>query len=864
MSLIQIDPLGWLPDSFKQQIIDTVVTFVADQAEKVLGDEAVQTLRRLRSDAPFQQAVDQGLKEATDRFVREYLAEDEDLVTAIARDRDFWKAESVRQALLEIIRHPGVHLTEERTTLAQGFVDVLRQRVNRERVDRAVTFYLRCVAESLWHLEPLRPIYELQMQRMSVERATEMVLEMRGMRTDVRRAMVALVQAVGEQQKLMTAPDKLALPEPKRVYHNLPQPDYGTFIGREQELRQVHWLLSPESRHFLVTIDGIGGIGKSALALEVAHRYLRDYDRLPEEERFDAIIWTSAKSSVLTADGIAPRQQVTRTLEDIYTTISVTLEREDITRAPSDEQDELVRRALTRQRTLLIVDNLETVDDERVNAFLRELPSPTKAIVTTRHRIDVAYPVRLAGMPKEDGLALVAQECAKKDVALTEAESDKLYDRTGGVPLAIVWSVAQMGYGHSVEAVLRRLGQPTSDIARFCFEGAVGHIRGKPAYKLLMALSLFATDASREALGCVADLPELDRDEGLVELEGLSLVNKRQDRFAFLPLTKAFASQELANNIDFGVTAGRRWVDYLKELCPGADSEYYWRYTSYAFYEEGFNILEAIRWSYSYGTAEDVFVLVSAAYDYLEVTGRWNEIQVLCRQALDLARSVQNPIAIARLANIWGWILLQWGNYQEAKSMFLEALAQYQLVGNREGESVTLQHLSSVYRKLGVFDRAKELDDQAWGIAEDLRVGDLKALINVSFGKLARDMGDWELAWIYFATVRDWFEERAEQTPRDEPLARSTWGHLAIVAYHLGRPLEAKELCLKSLEFFETYGTKGYLATLKHRLALAEEALGECEAALEHAREAVDWFDRLGMKPDYAEAEILLQRLQGS
>ena len=865
MSLIQVDLVGWLPDSLKQQVIDSVVTFVAKQAEKAGRDDVSQALKRLRSDAGFQDAVDRGLKEATDRFVREYTVEDEDLMAAIARDPDFWKAESVRQTLLEIVRHPGVYLAEERMTLARNFADVLCQRVNRERVDRAVTFYLRCVAESLWHLEPLRPVYELQMQRLSVERATQMVRELRGMRADVQGAMVALVQAIGEQQKLLAAPDRLVLPEPKKVYHKLPQPDYGRFIGREKELAQVHRILRPypHSQHALVTIDGIGGIGKSALALEVAHRYLRDYERLPEEERFKAIIWTSAKAAVLTADGIAPRQQITRTLEDIYATISVTLEREDITRARPEDQDELVTRALTQQRTLLIVDNLETVDDERVNAFLRELPAPTKAIVTTRHRIDVAYPVRLTGMPKKDGLALIAQECAKRGVTLVEAEAEKLYDRTGGVPLAIVWSVAQMGYGYAVEPVLRRLGQPTSDIARFCFEGALERIRGKPAHKLLMALSLFATDASREALGYVADLPELDRDEGLVELEGLSLVNKREDRFVFLPLTKAFALAELIGQPDFEMKTGRRWVNYLKELCKGADSEYYWRYVSYAFYDEGLNILEAIQWSYEHGTAEDVFVLFSAAYDYLEFTGRWSEILALGSKALSLARSIQNPIAIARLANTMGWILGQRGEYQKAKSRFLEALTQYQqVVGNREGESVTLQHLSAIYRKMGVFDKAKELCSQAWSIAENLDTGDLKALIKTEYGKLARDVGDWELAWKYFSEVRDWFEERVEQTPRDESLARSTWGHLAIVAYHLGRPQEAKELSLKSLEFFEARGTKGYLATLKYRLSLAEEALGEYEAALKHAREAVDWFDRLGMKPDYVEARTLLERLE--
>jgi tetratricopeptide (TPR) repeat protein len=862
MSFIQIDPLGWIPDRTKQQIIDSIVTFVAEQAEKVRGKRVSRTLRKLRSDAAFQKAVDQGLKEATERFVREYMIEDEDLVAAITHDSDFWKHESVRQALLEIIKHPGILLAEEQLTVARSFVDVLQQRVNRDRVDRAVTFYLRCVAEALWHLEPIRPIYELQMQRMSVDRATEMVQELRGVRADVRQAMAALVQAIGEQQKALPGPTELMLPEPKRVCHNLPQPDYGVFIGREEELAQVHQLLAPASRHFLVTIDGIGGIGKSALALEVAHRYLRDYHRLLPEERFDAIIWASAKSSVLTAEGITSRPQVARTLSDIYTTIAVTLEQADITRARPEEQDELITRALTRQRTLLIVDNLETVDDERVNAFLRQLPAPTKAIVTTRHRIDAAYPVRLAEMPQDDGLALIAQECERKGVELALSSAERLYKRTGGVPLAIVWSVAQMGAGYGIRAVLRRLGAPTSDVTRFCFEGSVRLIRDKPAHKLLMALTLFVPSGSREALGYVADLPELDRDDGLVELEKLSLVNKQADRFVLLPLTKVFASAELDEHQDFRETATRRWVAYLKELYPVAESEYYWRYRSYVFLDEGANILEAIEWSYDQGTAEDVFLLSQAANDYLDQLGDWKGIVSLCGRALSLARTVRNPIATARFAMMVGWIYRQWGEYDEATPYFLEALEQYREIGNLEGESIALHHLGSIHRKREEFDRAAELIEQAWKIAEDLGIGDLQALIRTDQGKLARSLGDWETAWEHFVAVRNWFEEHTEQVPRDEVLARSIWGHIASVEYYLGRPQEAKELCLKSLDFFEERGTKGFLATLKYRLALAEEALGDLEAARQHAKEAVDWFDRLGMKPDLAEAQPLLERLE--
>jgi len=66
--------------------------------------------------------------------------------------------------------------------------------------------------------------------------------------------------------------------------------------------------------------------------------------------------------------------------------------------------------------------NLETIDEEELLAFLHELPDPTMAIVTTRHRIDVARPVRLTGMPYEDALTLIGQEAARKDVSLTADE----------------------------------------------------------------------------------------------------------------------------------------------------------------------------------------------------------------------------------------------------------------------------------------------------------------------------------------------------------------------------------------------------------------------------------------------------------
>src|SRR5690606_38517610 len=78
---------------------------------------------------------------------------------------------------------------------------------------------------------------------------------------------------------------------------NLPRRPY--FVGREPEMQTILQSLNPNSRTFIVGIEGIGGVGKSALAIEVSYRCI-------EAELFESVIWISAKESVLTLHGIEP------------------------------------------------------------------------------------------------------------------------------------------------------------------------------------------------------------------------------------------------------------------------------------------------------------------------------------------------------------------------------------------------------------------------------------------------------------------------------------------------------------------------------------------------------------------------------
>ncbi|MCA9978354.1 MAG: tetratricopeptide repeat protein, partial [Anaerolineales bacterium] len=511
--------------------------------------------------------------------------------------------------------------------------------------------------------------------------------------------------------------------------------------------------------------------------------------QLPHAEQFEAIIWVSAKRTTLTGEGISKRHQHISTLTDIYRAIAIALEREDLIRSQPETQAELIRQALIRQRTLLIIDNLETIDDVVVNSFIKELPIPTKAIITTRHRISMASPIRLVGMPWADAQRLIEHESAKKGVSLSTTEVNRLYKRTGGVPLAIVWSIAQMGFGYGIENVLTRLGNATNDVARFCFEGTVEQLRGHPAHQLLMACAIFTNDVSRKGLEQATHLPILDQEDGLVQLERLSLINKKGNRFSLMPLTRTFALAEMVNYHESEKQIRQNWLAYLAELCQEPIGEYFWRYRDHAFYEEGELVLESLDWAYDYGNIDVIFLLSRAAYDYLEVIGDWNSILTYVDRALTLAESISDRfVDRARFANTLGWVNYQQGNYDKAQRWYDIAFDNYKQAENKVGVAITWQHRSSIARKLKDFKKAKSLNDQAWQIATDLNDGDLQALIETNYGKLARDMGNWILAWEHFDNVRKYFEERVSESPRDEPLARSTWGHLAIVAVHLGQP----------------------------------------------------------------------------
>jgi tetratricopeptide (TPR) repeat protein len=651
--------------------------------------------------------------------------------------------------------------------------------------------------------------------------------------------------------------------------HNLPSRDYEHYVGRQKELGEIYRLLGPRSRTVVVTIDGIGGIGKSALALETAYSFLERYADLLVDERFEAIVWISAKQSYLTANGIRERRQVFRTLEDVFAAIARVLDYPAITRAPTEEQRDIVDQVLREQRTLLILDNLETVDDENLLDFLRELPEPTKALITTRHRIDVARTIRLTGMQYVDALALIAQEAARKEVTLTADEQEQFWLRTGGVPLAIVWSTGLMGLGGSVGSVLRRLGSGQSDITHFCFEESVAQIRGRDAYTLLLALVLFDASVSRLMLGQVAGIgaDEFGRDVGLEELLRLSIINKDGELFNLLPLTRSFVLEEFLRQRELEDILRERWARYLMELAiPYGGLHWRWR-DRQSLLLQGKHFITLANWAQQAMRPEVLLTVLPALAYYYDLIGQWTELLHIGQVGIEFARLTGEMENIMFIEHYIGWILSHQGRHQEAESYTIDALNLAQKLDDPTWKCSALQSYSQVLRRRGAYDLARKVCHEELELLDevpDLQRAYVRADIEYELGKVERDTGNWQAAKSHFLAARNIFRHDDENPVFNIEFAWGLLGNLGLIAYQEGEFEQARQYYYQCLSAYRETGGKGDVATLLIRIAALEERLSNGSKALALVHEALEWIRKLGMVQEWAEADALLARLSSA
>src|SRR5215207_6134538 len=177
--------------------------------------------------------------------------------------------------------------------------------------------------------------------------------------------------------------------EKSNLLASLPRRPY--FVGREEEIKTILQSLQPNSRTFIIGIEGIGGVGKSTLAIEVSYRCI-------ENDLFESVIWISAKEFTLTLHGIEPVMPEAKTLSDILITIGTSLGNPTIGNLSIQEQIKRAYSLLSRRTTLLVLDNFASLsrnEQREIIDFLRRSPITLKVVITSRERISEGQIIRL-------------------------------------------------------------------------------------------------------------------------------------------------------------------------------------------------------------------------------------------------------------------------------------------------------------------------------------------------------------------------------------------------------------------------------------------------------------------------------------
>lgn len=651
---------------------------------------------------------------------------------------------------------------------------------------------------------------------------------------------------------------------PTTIPDNLPR-YHDVFVGRKQEIKTCLEALSPEERGWGVTIDGIGGMGKTALALEVAHL-------TREKAMFDAYLFASAKTTWLSPEGVRSETLALSSLDSFCREFAKGLRLVDIEKiTDATERRRALLDALRGRRALLIWDNLETLNNDERNMiaeFLRKLPSPNKAIVTSRRRTgESAITIRLDHLTETEAEKLITEKGRKNPRLAQQLKATKpevltaLYEATGGNPLILDWTLGQVAHkGCSIRVALERLqdAAKSSDLYGFLFADAAQTLKSNDR-RVLSALSVFSTPAKVPALADVTGLVVNEIELSLEKLVTLSLVNDLDgERYSLHPLTRAYIRVSINNinilepqplHIDIASQrkALRYWVDYAQRY--GGEGKH--DYKTYHKLEAEWQNLEGVAITLREmagisGTVKDreaaqmLIDLEHALWKFLLFRGYWDELVRLSEWRYQAGKALDKWSDAGWGADHVAWIYYYRQETEKAAIWLDKMREMMERGGSRRDQAVTIRLQGLIAAQRQDWKEAEYLYQEAIAIYRDLGKEDDEAIALNDLGGIMRLQGNYDQAELYYQQGLAIAQKLGLK--QEEGYISGNLGSLALAR---NLPKEARTWYERELVLAQEVGREDLVAAAQSGLAQVLEEEGLYSEALPLAQAALVISERL-------------------
>ncbi|XCN71463.1 MAG: tetratricopeptide repeat protein [Candidatus Electrothrix aestuarii] len=640
------------------------------------------------------------------------------------------------------------------------------------------------------------------------------------------------------------------------IRSNLPQ--QSLFFGRTKELSKIAEAISPEARTWGALIDGPGGIGKTALAIRAGHD-------APAQD-FERRIFLSAKVRELTPTGEQPLDDFSlRDFLSLLAELARELDAEAAAQAKPEERAKAVHRALNGQRILLVIDNVETFPEgERVRLyqFLSRLPGGCKAVVTSRRRADIdARVIRLDRLERQDALDLLAA-LAEDNRHLQQAtvkEREMLYGVTNGNPLLLRWTVGQLGRPGSrcrtvADACAFLENAPKgNDPLEYVFGDLLDTFTPTET-AVLAALAHFSHPAPVDQVAAVAGIAEQAARTALEDLNDRALLvgDEENEHFLLPKLAAGFIRRKRPEQV---AESSCR----LTERAYSLALEYgYNKYDRFPKLEDEWPLLAAALPCFVRGENDRLQRVCFALDTFLDFSGRWDDLLVLCQQAENKALAAQDSTNA-------GWRAYYAEMICYGRRQATEVLACADRCAEYWAEAGVREHSTALQLRGMGHELAKDYAAALAAYQESLALvrtiapesTDMVNALN-SIALVEEKLGD-------FAAAERNLKEAlriAEKIRYQEGVAYLT-GNLADFAFKQEDWPQAEELARQSLEMAEQIGRQVLVGANYRRIAKALARQGRPKEGLDYAHRAVDIFTQLRQPDELAIAQTALQECVG-